>query len=325
MSHHNPSAPKGILLINLGTPDAPDVPAVRRYLKEFLSDPRVIDLPTWARWCLVNGVILPFRPKQSAHAYQQIWRPQGSPLLIYGEQLRDSLRAKLGDDYVVELGMRYGNPSIPNALEKLHGAHCRELTVLPLFPQYSSAATGSAIEKVFVSLAKSWNIPGIKIINDFHDDADFIQSQAKVIKESLGDFKPEMMLFSFHGLPERHIEKSNCSKTHCDRNQACPILAVQNTHCYRGQCYATARALAAELQLPEQQYRVCFQSRLGRTPWITPYTDKTLEDLAKQGVKNIAIACPSFVADCLETLEEIGIRGREQWAQVGGGEFRLVP
>jgi len=306
---------KGVLLINLGTPDNCDPHSVRRYLKEFLNDLRVIDLPFLARWILVNLIILPFRYKKSAHAYQQIWTEHGSPLLINGQQLKKALAATLGDNYQVALGMRYANPSIAAAFAELK--NCENISVIPLFPQYSSAATGSAIESFLKLIAQQWNIPEIKIYRDFYNHPGFISAYADVIKNAMINKKVDLLLFSYHGLPERHIHKSECQAV-CNKIDACPSVSDTNRYCYRAQCYATSQLLAEELNLLPQQYAVSFQSRLGRTPWIKPYTDLQLPAFRQQGIKNIAIACPSFVADCLETLEEINMRAREQWQQLGG-------
>ncbi len=315
----------GILLLNLGTPDDTSVTAVRRYLREFLSDPRVIDIPKVARWILLNCIILPFRPKQSAKAYRQIWQAQGSPLLIYSQQLATAVRQALGDGYEVELGMRYGQPAIDGAVQRLLAQHCDQIMVLPLFPQYSSAATGSAIEKALEHIQQHWNIPSIRVRSDFYGDPLFIDAYAKVIAEHLPNDN-EFVLFSYHGLPERHIDKSGCDRLQtCDRQGTCPAIGDNNRYCYRGQCYATSRQLAQALHLNDAQYDVAFQSRLGRTPWIKPYTDLLLPQLAEQGIKNLTVVCPSFVADCLETLEEVGMRAREQWLELGGQQFTLIP
>jgi ferrochelatase len=218
--------------------------------------------------------------------------------------------------------MRYGNPCIDSALEKLQ--HCNDITIVPLFPQYSSAATGSAVEKCMHHLASLWNIPAVTIVRDFYNDPGFIAACADIIKSSIADKQIDMLLFSYHGLPERHIKKSACHAA-CDHTNPCPQVSDLNSYCYRAQCYETSTLLAEKLALSTDQYRVSFQSRLGRTPWIKPYTDLLLPELIKQGVKNIAIACPSFVADCLETLEEINIRAREQWKSLGGNEFTYIP
>lgn len=310
---------KGILLINLGTPDKPDKKSVRRYLREFLNDPRVIDLPFVARWLLLHLIILPFRPKQSAAAYQKIWTDLGSPLLVHGNELKNALALKLGENYEVDLGMRYGNPSIEAAFHKLK--NCYEIIILPLFPQYSSAATGSAIEESIKLIAKKWNIPQITIINSFYNHPEFISTYAEIIKENTEN---NFILFSYHGLPERHINKSQCNAK-CDRINSCPKIDENNIFCYRAQCYTTSDLLAKSLNLKKNQYKTSFQSRLGRTPWIKPYTDLILSELIHQGVRNLSVVCPSFIADCLETIEEMGIRAREDWQALGGDNFKLIP
>lgn len=315
----------GVLLLNLGTPDNPTVPAVRRYLREFLSDPRVIDLPGWLRWLLLNLVVLPLRPRQSAAAYQKIWTTQGSPLLIYSEQLCAQLQNQLGPHYHIALGMRYGNPSIESAIVELKKQRCEYIIVLPLFPQYSSAATGSALEKTMSVMRTQWNIPKIVLCNDFYNHPGFIAAQAAIIQECLTDCKPEHIVFSYHGLPERHITKSECAAHTCTRCDPCPMMQRDNRYCYRAQCFATSKLLAQKLNLSHEDYSVSFQSRLGDVPWIKPYTDLLLPELAKRKIKNIAVVCPSFVADCLETLEEIGIRARAQWQLLGAEQFTLVP
>jgi ferrochelatase len=313
---------KGVLLINLGTPDNSDPASVRRYLKEFLNDPRVIDLPNYIRWGLVNLIILPLRYKKSALAYKQIWQPAGSPLLVNSRRLTAALSTKLGTDYQVELGMRYGNPSIPTALNALQ--HCDSLQLLPLFPQYSAAATGSAIEKSLYHLTQQWNIPTLVSQKDFYQHPGFITAYANMIKNSIHDQAVDLLLFSYHGLPERHINKSDCQAT-CNHLDACPLIKESNLYCYRAQCYTTSRLLAEQLKITPDQYQVSFQSRLGQIPWIKPYTDKLLSILRQKGVNNIAVACPSFVVDCLETLEEINIRARKQWTSLGGNQFTFIP
>jgi protoporphyrin/coproporphyrin ferrochelatase len=313
---------KGVLLINLGTPDNCHPKAVKRYLSEFLNDPRVIDLPYVLRKVLVNFIILPFRYKKSAAAYQKIWTDSGSPLLVNSQQCQAALSSVLGRDYQVELGMRYGQPSIQSALAKLHGV--TSLHVIPLFPQYSSAATASALQVLFAEVAKKWNIPAMTVKNDFYNHPGFITAYADVIKQHLQHKKIDLLLFSYHGLPERHINKSECI-AFCNRLQGCPQIDVNNHYCYRSQCFITSSLLAKVLGLKENEYAVSFQSRLGRTPWIKPYTDLLLPELRQQGVKSIAIVCPSFVSDCLETLEEIDIRAREQWLALGGESFTFIP
>lgn len=309
---------RGLLLINLGTPNRDDVSAVKTYLREFLTDKRVIDLPALMRYILVYLLILPFRAKKSAHAYKLIWTEQGSPLLYHSKNLANQLQLDLGLDFTVALGMRYGRPSIQNAVEQLN--QCESITVLPLYPQYSSAATGSSIEELMRILSTQEVIPSTKIIRDFYQHHDYIKAQAQVIKNHLPD--DAHLLFSYHGIPERQILKSGCT-TVCKED--CPVVTSNNQGCYKAQCHQTSRLLATKLELHKHQYSTAFQSRLGKTPWIKPYTDELLAELADKGIKNLAITCPSFVADCLETLEEIGMRSKEQWMKLGGEQFTLIP
>ena len=316
----------GILLINLGTPDSTSTPDVRRYLREFLNDPRVIDIHPIARWVLLNLVILPFRPAKSAEAYRTIWTDKGSPLLIYGQELQNSLQEKMGDSVSVLLAMRYGQPSIEEGLQNLVKQDVSKILVFPMFPQYSSAANGSAIEKVYEVASKMWNVPPIQVLDTFYDDPGFIEAFRQVAQPVLDDFKPDFTLLSYHGLPERHVIKSDATKQHCLKSETCcDSISTVNRYCYRAHCYATSRALAAALNLSEDKYSVSFQSRLGPTAWIKPYTDKVLPELAEKGVKRLAVMCPAFVADCLETLEEIEIRAAEDWHSLGGEALRLVP
>ena len=308
----------GLLLINLGTPERPDVAGVRRYLREFLADRRVISLPSPLRYLLLYLFILPFRPKSTAHAYQAIWTPEGSPLLINSQRLATKLQQRLGDRWQVALAMRYGNPSIMAALNEL--STCEQLTVLPLYPQYSSAATGSSIEEIMRLMAPQTNFPSLKIIRDFYQHPGFIAAQAQLIKPHLIDY--DYLLFSYHGIPEQHIERSGCAKV-CQ--ESCPPISEVNQTCYKAQCHETTKQLARALDIPEEKYCLSFQSRLGKTPWIKPYTDMILPQLAKQGIKRLVVSCPSFVADCLETLEEIGMRAQQQWQDLGGEQLTLIP
>ncbi|MCD6055067.1 MAG: hemH [Gammaproteobacteria bacterium] len=312
----------GVLLINLGTPDDPALSSVRRYLREFLLDPRVIDLPVLIRYLLVYGIILPFRTPKTLHAYQTIWTEKGSPLRIHTENLTKALSQVLGNSYKVVYGMRYGNPSIDSAIPQLQS--CKHVIVLPLFPQYSSAATGSALTVVFQEYAKQWNIPRLTIIDSFYQEEGFIKAYAELIKPYLDLPASPFLLLSYHGLPERHLHKSRCESL-CHAAASCPAISDHNQFCYRAQCYATSKKIASQLSLSEDRYLTSFQSRLGRTPWIKPYTDEQLITLRKQGINNLVIACPAFVADCLETLEEIGLRARAQWQALGGNSFNLIP
>lgn len=317
---------QGLLLINLGTPDEPTTPAVRRYLREFLSDPRVVDIPPAARAALLNLVILPRRPAQSAAAYRSIWDERGSPLLFHSEDLAQRVRERLGDSWRVALGMRYGNPSIPSALETLSRAGCERIVVFPLYPQYASSSTGTALEAVYRAAAEYWNVPSLSVVPPFYDHPGYLRAFAERGREVLEERRPDHVLFSFHGLPERQIKKSDAAGTRClVRDDCCDAITSENAWCYRAQCYATARSLAEELALSPDDYSVSFQSRLGRTPWIRPYTDEIVPRLARRGTKRLAVFSPAFVADCLETVEEIGIRTAELFRGAGGDDLALVP
>jgi ferrochelatase len=313
----------GVLILNLGTPAAADGRSVKKYLRQFLNDPRVIDLPWWVRVPLVNGLIIPFRYRQSSHAYQQVWTEKGSPLFFLSQSFCEKLAITLGQNYQVALGFRYGKPSIAEALSQLK--HCRQLVVIPMFPQYASASTGSALAEVYQTLSHYWNQSDLHILGSFYDDPGFIHSSSLVIRETLEKMTEtvDYYLFSYHGLPERHIYKSGCDVP-C-RETICPKISHQNQFCYRAQCFATTSAIAKELSLDPVQFSTSFQSRLGRTPWIQPYTDVMLTELLQKGIKNMIVVCPSFVTDCLETLEEIHMRAKEQWIDGGGNTFNVVP
>lgn len=309
---------KGLLLINLGTPNQPTLGAVRTYLREFLMDKRVIDLPYPFRFVLVQGLIIPFRARRTTSLYQRIWTEAGSPLLVNSRSLQDALQKRLGDTVQVVLGMRYGQPSIQQALAQLQD--CQSITVLPLYPQYASAVTHSSLDEVLRCLASTKIFPSLSIIRDFYQHPAFIEAYAQLIQPYLVDH--EHVLFSYHGIPERHLEKLGC-KPVCQVN--CPPISATNASCYRAQCQQTTKAIVKNLHLAPTQYSMSFQSRLGKTPWIKPYTDAALEPLIQQGVRRLAVVCPSFTADCLETLEEIGIRAEEQWRALGGTQLSLVP
>jgi len=323
------SAPRGALLLNLGTPDAPRPREVRRYLREFLGDPLVIDLPAVPRRLLLEAVILPFRPRASAAAYAKIWTAEGSPLLVHGRALRDAVQQRLGADWAVEVGMRYGQPSIDSALTDLAERGVREVVALPLFPQYSSAATGSALARLYASPALG-RFRRVEALGPFFDASGFVDAWAAVAGPALDGFRPDHVLFSYHGLPERQIRTADPAGDHCLASEDCCVpLRAANAHCYRAQCFATSAELVRVLGLDPARTTTAFQSRLGRTPWIRPYTDVVLPELAGSGVRRLAVVCPAFVADCLETLEEIGIRAREQWRGLGDGgddvDLALVP
>jgi ferrochelatase len=317
---------KGLLLCNLGTPDDPSPTAVRRYLREFLADPRVLDINPVGRWALLNLIILPTRPRTSAAAYQKIWGVRGSPLLVHGLDLVAAMRERLGPGWAVELGMRYQRPSIASALEKLTAAGADDVVVFPLYPQYSASSTGSSVEEVFRVASRPWVTPTLSFVGPFYDHPEFIEAFAAQGAPLLAAERPDHVLMSFHGLPERHMRKADPSGQHCLASaDCCDRIGAVNRHCYRAQCFATARALAARLGLPDGEWGVSFQSRLGRTPWIRPYTDKVLPELAAQGKKRVMVFCPAFVADCLETLEEIGIRAEHDFRAAGGERLTLVP
>ncbi|MDQ3364403.1 MAG: ferrochelatase [Myxococcota bacterium] len=317
--------PHGLLLINLGTPDAPTTTAVRRYLREFLGDPRVIDINAVGRALLLNLVILPTRPAKSAHAYRSIWDPErGSPLLYHSQDLAAGVAAKLGDRWRVQLAMRYGKPSIADGLAALDRAQVDRIVVLPLFPQYATSSTGTAVARVMELASERWTMPSLDFVPAFFDDPGFLGAFEQVAAPALAEARPDHVLFSFHGLPVRQIVKTDPAGTHCFQSPGC-CDTLANPSCYRAQSFATARDLAKRLGLPPDRYTVCFQSRLGRTPWIQPYTDVEIDRLAKAGVKRMAVLCPAFVADCLETVEEIGIRARQQFQAAGGEELVLVP
>ena len=321
------ATPTGVLLVQLGTPAAPTPRAVRRYLREFLSDPRVLDIPVLPRRLLLETVILPTRPRRSAAAYKKIWTPEGSPLLVHSRALAESLARALGPDYRVALGMRYGEPALGTALKGLAAAGALRVLVLPLFPQWAASSTGSAFARAAELAAAEWDPPELELLGPFWSEPGFVEAWHETAREPLAAFRPDHVLFSFHGLPERQIRKSDPTGGHCLASADCcdapPGEAL--ARCYRAQCYATATALAGALGAPGGAWSVAFQSRLGGTPWIRPYTDVRLPELAAAGVKRLAVLCPAFVADCLETLEEIGIRGREQFRAAGGDDLLLVP
>jgi ferrochelatase len=311
-----------LLLLNLGTPDAPEPAALKRYLAQFLMDPDVIDLPWPARWLLVHGMILRTRPASSAALYRKIWRPEGSPLLINTLALADGVRARLGDAWAVEAGMRYGSPSIGGALERLAGGGARAVKAIPLFPQYSEAASGSAIRECRREAARL----GLEVsfLESFHERPGFVRQYAALARRTMAEARAEAIVFSFHGLPESQIRKFSEGQCNLvESSSCCSALGAGNLRCYRAQCFETARALARELGVAPAL--VGFQSRLGRAAWIRPYLDEVLAGLLASGVRRVAVACPAFVSDCLETLEEIGIRAREDFLRRGGEELALVP
>jgi ferrochelatase len=308
---------RGLLLINLGTPDAPEPKAVGRYLKQFLMDKWVIDIPAIFRWIFVHILIVPKRKHASAEAYQKIWTKRGSPLLFYLQDLEQRVAALIPSIKVAS-AMRYGNPSIASGLKRLDD--CDEIVVFPLYPQYAESSTRSSKEEVEKHAGKK----KIIFVKDYFEHPAFIASFAEVIAPVLEAERPEHLLMSFHGLPERHVQR--VGGEHCLKSKACcDAITPSNRDCYRAQSYATARAIAMKLGLHADQYSVAFQSRLGRTPWIQPFTDVRLSELPKEGKRNVAVVCPSFTTDCLETIEEIGLRGDETFRESGGSQYVAIP
>lgn len=316
---------KGVLLVNLGTPDSPSTADVRKYLDEFLMDGRVIDVnPVW-RAALVKGIIVPFRGPKSAKLYKEIWSDTtGSPLLYYSIRQLELLREKLGEEYHVELAMRYQSPSIESALKKLKEAKVDSIRVLPLFPHYASASSGSVLEKVMQLVSKWQTIPNISFINSFHDNERMIETFA----DNARKYQPESfdhILFSFHGLPQRQLVNSDDSGVHCLKvKDCCQTLTENNKFCYSAQCYDTARLIAVRLGIPKDKYTVCFQSRLGKDPWVKPYTSDVIKDLAEKNVKSLLVFCPAFVADCLETVYEVTVEYGDEFKELGGERVQLV-
>lgn len=314
---------KGILLVNLGSPDSPSAPDVRRYLREFLMDGRVLDVAWPIRFCIVNFAILPSRPKQSAEAYHTIWTPQGSPLVVTSRNVQAKLQTRVAAP--VELAMRYQNPSIPSAVAKLRDQGVTDLLLIPLFPHYAMSSYETAVERVKEVAAKTAPWMKVSVQPPYYQDADYIDALVANAQPYLSK-EFDLLLFSFHGVPERQIRKSDPTGKHCLQSPVCcekPSPAHQ--FCYRAQCFRTAAAFTARAGLPKEKVANSFQSRLGRDPWLKPYTDYELERYAREGVKKIAVMCPAFVSDCLETLEEIGMRGRETFEQAGGSQFTLIP
>ncbi len=313
----------GILIVNLGTPDAPTRPAVYRYLKEFLLDPRVIDINPIARNLLVRGIIAPFRSGKSAAAYRHLWTENGSPLKFYGENLVKQTQQLLGKEYVVELAMRYQNPSIESAIGKLMQAQVSKIKVFTLFPQYASATTGSVHEEVMRILSGQQIIPNVEFVSAYPTWEPMIDLFVKnAMRFDLPQY--DHFLFSYHGLPQRQLRKADAFNHCLQKNDCCQTLTPVNRFCYSAQCYATTKAIATQLQLEPDQFTVCFQSRLGRDPWTQPYTVRVIEDLAKKGVKRLLVFCPAFTADCLETTIEIGEEYRADFLKWGGEQLDLV-
>jgi ferrochelatase len=314
----------GVLLVNLGTPDSTKVSDVRKYLREFLMDKRVVDIPYVLRWILVNLIIAIFRAPKSAAEYRKLFTGRGSPLKFYTEDLTAMVQKKLARNYAVEFGMRYQSPSIEEAIKRLMDHHVSEIKVIPLFPQYASATTGSVIDKV-MELTKQWQIiPKISFVSQFFHHPLLIETIVDQAQPFLKAHDYDHYLFSYHGLPERQIRKGSVDK-HCKLGSCCAVLGPKNQFCYRAQCFETTRLIADKMKISEDNYTVCFQSRLGRDEWIKPYAEDTLKKLAADGKKSILVFSPAFVSDCLETTIEVGEEYKENFIEAGGMRWDLVP
>ena len=308
-SRHDQPAGIGVLLINLGTPGAPTAPALKRYLREFLSDRRVVEIPRAIWWLILNGVILPTRPKKSAEKYASIWTPQGSPLKVITERqtalLREALNAASPAPIRVEYAMRYGQPSVASVIGKLRAEGCDRLLVLPLYPQYAASSTGSALDAVFATLSRSRNLPELHTVRSFHDHPGYIVALAERIEQYWAAHgRPDQLVMSFHGIPKRSSDLGDP---------------------YFQECQATGHLLATRLGLASGQYRITFQSRFGRAEWLKPYTSETLAELGRRHTRRVDLACPGFVADCLETLEEIALENKAVFLSAGGDEYHYIP
>jgi ferrochelatase len=297
-----------VLLINLGTPDAPTAPALRVYLKEFLSDPRVVEIPQIVWWPILNGIILNVRPKKSAVKYESVWMEEGSPLRVYTERQAALVKTELaarGMDVDVQYAMRYGNPSIPSVLDRMRAQGLRRLLVLPMYPQYSASTTATAFDVLFHQLTAMRNQPDLRVIRSFHDHKPWIAAIAASIRRHWEhNGRGDMLLFSFHGVPKRSLLKGD--PYHCE-------------------CHKTARLVAESLGLKQDEWRLAFQSRFGKAEWLKPYTSEVIQALPKQGIKKLDVVCPGFTADCLETLEEIAMEGKEEFLHAGGEQYRYIP
>ena len=315
---------KGILLVNLGSPDSPEPQDVKKYLGEFLMDERVIDVPLWARNILVKGIILNTRPKSSAAAYKKIWWEDGSPLIVISERLKQKLESKV--EVPVALAMRYGSMTIKNGMEELVNKGVDEILLFPLYPQFAMATTETIL--VLAESIKDKYFPELSLesVPAFYNKPDYIQVLSNSISRHLKDTPYEHLLFSYHGVPERHIKKRDVTKSHCKIDNSCCVTPSKaHEFCYRHQCLEVTRLVAENLELRPGTYSTSFQSRLGFDPWLQPYTDRTIERLGKQGIKNMAIVTPAFVSDCLETLEEIAMEGEEIFHEIGGEQFTTIP
>ncbi|MBM3853868.1 MAG: ferrochelatase [Verrucomicrobia bacterium] len=319
------STPRAILLVNLGSPDSTAVPDVRRYLREFLGDERVLDLPGPLRWLLLEGIILRTRPRKSAHAYAQIWTPEGSPLLVTSRRVQAKLAAALGPAAPVYLAMRYGEPSIGSVVARLAADGVGEVLLFPQYPHYAMSSWETVVAKVYAEAGRL--APGLRVacVPPFYADADYIEALHAVSAPYLGQ-PYDHLLFSYHGIPVRHLRKADTSRAHClTVPDCCATCSPVHATCYRAQCLATTRALVARAGIPADRHSVSFQSRLAGEPWLTPFTDQELARLPREGRKRLLVICAAFVADCLETIEEIAGEGRATFLGAGGEAFTQIP
>lgn len=298
----------GVLITNLGTPEAPTKKALKPYLKEFLSDPRVVEVPRLIWWCILNLVILNIRPKRSAHAYSTVWQDEGSPLLVHTKnqaaKLSATMQQRWGDNVVVDYAMRYGNPSVASVIDSMLQKGVRKLVVLPLYPQYCASTTGSTFDALAADFAKRRWLPELRFISHYHDNSEYIKALAEKVRAHWQQHgKADKLILSYHGIPKRYL--LNGDPYHCE-------------------CYKTSRLLAEELGLGSEQYMTTFQSRFGREEWLKPYTDHTLQALPAQGTESVQVFCPGFSSDCLETIEEIGVENRDYFLDAGGKRYEYI-
>jgi protoporphyrin/coproporphyrin ferrochelatase len=316
---------KAVLLANLGSPASTATGDVRRYLREFLGDPRVLDMPAFLRWLLLEGIILRTRPKRSAHAYAQVWTPEGAPLLKISRSVREKVAAALGPDTGVYLAMRYGEPSIDSVVGRMATEGVEELLVFPQYPHYAMSSWETVVVRIEEALRS--RAPGIRheCVQPFYADPDYVSALHEVSAAALAQ-PHDHVLFSYHGLPARHMRKADCSKAHCLASaDCCQRPSPAHATCYRAQIFATTREFVRKAGLPEGSYSISFQSRLAGEPWLEPFTDLELKRLPAAGKKRLLVLCPAFLTDCLETLEEIAMTGRKTFLEAGGESFQQIP
>jgi ferrochelatase len=316
---------RAVLLVNLGSPDSTSVADVRRYLREFLGDERVLDMPAPLRWALLEGIILRARPRKSAHAYQQVWTIDGSPLIVISRSVREKLSATLGPDTPVYLAMRYGSPSVASVVAQIAADGIEEVLLFPQYPHYAMSSYETVVVRVMEEVARQTPRLRVTTVQPFYAEPDYINALRLVSAPFLAT-PHDHVLFSYHGLPQRHMRKADSSHAHCFTvPDCCNVCAPAHATCYRAQCFATTRALVAAAGIPAAKHSVSFQSRLVGEPWLTPFTDKVLEELPKNGMKKLLVLCPAFTTDCLETLEEIQQQGRDTFLRAGGNTFQQIP